>query len=82
MYIKSLGRVDASYAFHEIKERPMSSCSQAPSSPAIISREVHEGVPLLFDVRARGLRPSTQSSAVIGLLVMLIEMGRIAVIYR
>jgi len=54
----------------------MSSYSQAPSSPAITSREGHEGVPLLFDVRARGLRPSTQSSAVIGLLVMLIEMGR------
>jgi len=33
----------------------MSSCSQAPFSLAITSREGHEGVPLLFDVHARGI---------------------------
>jgi hypothetical protein len=59
MCIESLGRVDASYAFPEIKERPMSSCSrvgrsQALSGLAIPSREGHEGVPLLFDVRVLG----------------------------
>jgi hypothetical protein len=34
--------------------RPMSSCSQAPSSLAIPSLEGHEGVPLIFDARELG----------------------------